>query len=504
MKGRKKVKGSKGGGSKNAGAYVKKQLAAMEGKSASKPSQSHSSSSGSSSYSGSSSGSSSGSESVSSECYSSEDDSISKERAEELAERYTEEGKKLSKKQMDAALRIEQDEGRSGYKDGGYHPVAIGDTFKEKRYKVYSKVGWGHFSTVWKAKDNETGQFVALKIVRSAWQYTEAARDEIKFLDKLASADKERKCCCMHLLDHFIHFGPNGHHECMVFELLGSNLLDLIRIYHYRGIPVRIVKYITKQILIALDFIHRVCGVIHTDLKPENVLLGMTITEELYRPDRHPSSSSSATASKEVKVKEGEGESKPEKVDSEKEKVETPAASAKTVPPFEELYKVYLADFGNANWIKKHFTDDIQTRQYRAPEVILGAPWSTTVDLWSLACMVFELLTGEYLFEPKSGSSYSKEDDHLCQMIELLGPMPKSLMKGKHVGKYFNKRGGLLHIPPSDMKEWTLFPILRDKYQFSEKDAQEITDFLLPMLEYEPLKRASAQAMLKHPWVSDI
>ena len=74
--------------------------------------------------------------------------------------------------------------------------------------------------------------------------------------------------------------------------------------------------------------------------------------------------------------------------------------------------------------------------------------------------MVFELLTGEYLFEPKCGNGYTKEDDHLCQMIELLGPIPKSLRKGKRANKFFNQAGKMLHIAASDMKEWPLYPVL--------------------------------------------
>jgi len=486
MKSSKKKKSTK----KNPGEYVKKQLAMAEAKTKPKAEgESARGSEGGSSGSGSGSCSSSGSGSGSSSsaesgtwCASSDDDGTVKEQAAEVAEHAVEVGLKLTEEEMEAALRIDQDEGRESYKKGGYHPVRIGDAFKESRYVVYSKVGWGHFSTVWKAKDTKTGHFVALKIVRSAWQYTEAARDEIKFLERLASEDVKHECCCMHLLDHFHHFGPNGVHECMVFELLGSNLLDLIKLYHYRGIPIKIVKYITKQVLIALDFIHRVCGVIHTDLKPENVLLGRLITPELYRP-KTPSSDGAAGA---------------------EASAATTTPSGEEIPPFEDLYRSYLADFGNANWKTHHFTDDIQTRQYRSPEVILGAQWSTQVDMWSLACMVFELLTGEYLFEPKSGKTFTKEDDHLCQMMELLGPMPNTLLMGKHTSKFFNKRGEMLHIAKSDMRMWPLKPVLLEKYRFPEKDAEEISEFLLPMLELEPLKRASAQAMLKHKWLADV
>ena len=331
----------------------------------------------------------------------------------------------------------------------------------------------------------------------------------------------------------------------MVFELLGSNLLDLIKLYHYRGIPIPIVKYITRQVLVALDFIHRT-SVIHTDLKPENVLLGHIITEELYRPKKpaqaeEPKTEPAAAAADydddEDDEKEAGTEQAPDvvpatattgttpaeeekKADAEEEEEEEPLvttpvalvpppsppaeATEKETLPFKELYRAYLADFGNANWTSSHFTEDIQTRQYRSPEVILGAQWSTPVDLWSLACMVFELLTGDFLFEPKSGDGYSKEDDHLCQMIELLGPMPRSLLRGKHAPRYFNKKGQLLHIAPEDMHEWPLQPILHEKYQFSEEDSKAIADFLLPMLVYEPLKRKNAHEMLRHPWLADV
>lgn len=73
-------------------------------------------------------------------------------------------------------------------------------------------------------------------------------------------------------------------------------------------------------------------------------------------------------------------------------------------------YKVKIVDFGNACWTHKQFTQDVQTRQYRAPEVILGAGYDESCDMWSMACIIFELLTGDLLFEPKNGRNYSKND----------------------------------------------------------------------------------------------
>ena len=82
--------------------------------------------------------------------------------------------------------------------------------------------------------------------------------------------------------------------------------------------------------------------------------------------------------------------------------------------------QVKIADLGNACWTYHHFTEDIQTRQYRSLEVILGAGYSTSADIWSLACMAFELATGDYLFEPHSGDNYSRDEDHIAHIIELL------------------------------------------------------------------------------------
>jgi serine/threonine-protein kinase SRPK3 len=72
--------------------------------------------------------------------------------------------------------------------------------------------------------------------------------------------------------------------------------------------------------------------------------------------------------------------------------------------------RVKIADLGNACWVDHHYTDDIQTRQYRAPEVILGASYDSSADIWSAGCTVFELLTGDFLFEPRTGKHHSKND----------------------------------------------------------------------------------------------
>lgn len=78
--------------------------------------------------------------------------------------------------------------------------------------------------------------------------------------------------------------------------------------------------------------------------------------------------------------------------------------------------KCKLVDFGNACWTYKQFTNDIQTRQYRCPEVILGSKYSTSADLWSFACICFELATGDVLFDPHSGDNFDR--DEVCTYLD--------------------------------------------------------------------------------------
>lgn len=177
------------------------------------------------------------------------------------------------------------EEDSEDYCKGGYHPVTVGEIFKDGKYKVVRKLGWGHFSTVWLSKDTATGKHVALKVVRSAAHYTETAIDEIKLLNKIVQArpDHPGRKHVVSLLDSFEHKGPNGVHVCMVFEVLGENLLGLIKRYNHRGIPMPLVKQITKQVLLGLDYLHRDCGIIHTDLKPENVLIEIGDVEKIVK-----------------------------------------------------------------------------------------------------------------------------------------------------------------------------------------------------------------------------
>jgi serine/threonine-protein kinase SRPK3 len=98
-------------------------------------------------------------------------------------------------------------------------------------------------------------------------------KNDSEQLTKGAASDH---CHNVMLLNSFMYDGPNGKHFIMVFEILGVNLLEIMKRYDYKGIPLPLVRIIAKQILIGLDYLHRICRIIHTDLKPENVIVNLS------------------------------------------------------------------------------------------------------------------------------------------------------------------------------------------------------------------------------------
>ena len=107
-----------------------------------------------------------------------------------------------------------------------------------------------------------------------------------------------------------------------------------------------------------------------------------------------------------------------------------------------------IADLGNACWKHHQFSTEIQTRQYRSPEVILGQTYNETADIWSFGCMMYEMLTGDLLFQPRKTEDWGKNDDHLAQMQELLGTFdPIFLARSSKMRKYFMKNGKMKKFP---------------------------------------------------------
>uniref|UniRef100_A0A8V5GV30 non-specific serine/threonine protein kinase n=1 Tax=Melopsittacus undulatus TaxID=13146 RepID=A0A8V5GV30_MELUD len=481
----------------------------------------------------------------------------------------------------------EQEDPRD-YCKGGYYPVRIGDLFNG-RYHVVRKLGWGHFSTVWLCWDIRRKRFVALKVVKSAPQYTETALDEIKLLKCVRDSDPSdpKRENIVQLIDDFRISGVNGVHVCMVLEVLGHQLLRWIIKSNYQGLPLPCVKSIIRQVLEGLDYLHTKCNIIHTDIKPENVLLqvGEPFVRQLAAEaarwargggppqsagtPRTPPCERLSRAQRRRRRRQRRRQShRLEQCLQELQRLQEPRAPpggagesghrsqgrvhwgggggqgnasfpvraggaqglSPTPPPHRSgspgprggggqppqrrlllggnpldprcapRLRVKIADLGNGCWVHHHFTEDIQTRQYRALEVLLGAGYGPPADIWSTACMAFELATGDYLFEPHSGEDYSRDEDHIAHVIELLGEIPRHVaLGGRFSREFFNRRGELRHI--RHLRPWGLRAVLQEKYEWSRGAAAAFTRFLRPMLAFEPARRATANQCLRHPWL---
>jgi serine/threonine-protein kinase SRPK3 len=432
------------------------------------------------------------------------------------AENKTEPAMQLVFPEQESEYESSESEDEEDYRVGGYHPVEIGDTFNEGRYRVLQKLGWGHFSTVWLCYDSVGKRHCAVKVQKSDSHYAEAARDEIKLLNALHAAPRSEHSSenVVELLDYFEHRGPNGLHVCLTFEVLSKSLLSLIKRFNYRGVPVKFIKVISRQILQGLFYSHEDCQIIHTDLKPENILFNVHKNEK--RTLTNMALEAAAEMEKRERIQKERraarrrdrsvgSETNAEDSDNSDYGVDFHDAGTNYQPSPELAFasgKIKIVDFGNACWEHKHFTDDIQTRQYRAPEVILGSGYSSKADIWSLACLIFELATGDFLYDPHSGKDYDRDEDHLALMMELLGPLPSHMIaKGMYSHQFYNKRGELLHI--KRLNFWSLRDVLREKYKLAPESADGLSSFLLPMLYYDPDKRVSSRQALRHPFIND-
>mgnify|MGYP003684278745 CR=1 FL=1 len=258
----------------------------------------------------------------------------------------------------------------NGWDDENYDYIVKNGELFDDRYVVSTVIGKGSFGQVVKAYDRVKSEYVAIKIIKSKKPFLQQAKTEIELLEFLNKKDPMDSACIVRLREHFFFRG----HQCLAFEMLSYNLYDLLRHTNFKGVSLNLIRKFGKQILKALCFLNlRDVSVLHCDLKPENILL------------RHPKRSA-----------------------------------------------IKLIDFGSSCRDGQTIYSYIQSRFYRSPEVLLGCPYSTSIDMWSLGCILVEMHTGEPLF------SGQDEADQVGKIHELLGAPPTHMIQSGTKGlKYY-------------------------------------------------------------------
>ncbi|KAH9417800.1 hypothetical protein DERP_013575 [Dermatophagoides pteronyssinus] len=316
------------------------------------------------------------------------------------------------------------------------------------RYEMLKVIGKGSFGQVIKVYDHKTQQHVALKIVRNEKRFHRQAQEEIRILQHLKKQDKDNTMNIIHMYEHFIF----RNHMCITFELLSVNLYELIKKNHFQGFSIQLIRRFAYSILRCLEALYN-NKIIHCDLKPENVLLKQ------------------------------QGRS-----------------------------GIKVIDFGSSCFEHQRIYTYIQSRFYRAPEVILGASYGMPIDMWSLGCILAELATGYPLLPGEN------ENDQLSCIIELLGMPPQKLIDvSKRAKIFFNSKGyprycytkvlsdgsvliegsrtprGKMRGPPGT-KSWSV--------ALKGCEDECFVDFIKKCLDWDPHTRMTPYAALRHSWLT--
>ncbi|XP_059667451.1 dual specificity protein kinase YAK1 homolog isoform X2 [Cornus florida] len=355
--------------------------------------------------------------------------------------------------------------------------VLINLDTQQRRYIVKDILGHGTFGQVAKCWDTETNSFVAVKIIKNQPAYYQQALVEVSILTMLNKKfDPENRHHIVRIKDYFVY----QRHLCISFELLDTNLYELIKINHFRGLSLSIVQLFSKQILRGLALM-KDAGIIHCDLKPENILL---------------------------------------------------CTSAK--PP-----AIKIIDFGSACMEDRTVYSYIQSRYYRSPEVLLGYQYTTAIDMWSFGCIVAELFLGLPLFPGASEFDLLKRmikilgeqpPDYVLKEAKNTSKFFKCVgnINSEESGQVFMGRRSAYEAlteeeyearelkKPSIGKEYFNHMNLEaivTKYPYRKNLPEEdvikesqirlaLIDFLRGLVEFDPSKRWSPLQASKHPFVT--
>jgi len=412
-----------------------------------------------------------------------------------------------------------------------------GDVIKDT-YLILNKIGSGAYASVWLTYDLKKKTFYALKI-QNGEDYDEGI-EEVELFKQIRNI----KCKYINnMLCNFIYEKNDEEHVCMLFNLMAGSIFDITRRGKYaRGFPVDVVKDIIYQTLIALYFTHEKLNLIHTDIKPENILLSGThndIKDIIYKFQRFDFESTFKKNKKRYRKSktnplrktindlvnyleinnDEESSMSSDESDSESTLIDISSDSDDSQDTCydehqllidEELIMnpdVCLSDYGSCCNIQNNNQKEIQTRYYRAPEVILGCPYNEKVDVWSIGCTVYELITGQTLFEPTKSHNISRNRKHLHDIYCRLGKIPDSMVEDSRRKSEFFRHNGLLkgisklnYIP----LPLFLYEKMKNKLDTGDDDFIYLVDFIEKCLELDPNNRFSVEECINHEWFASI
>ena len=316
------------------------------------------------------------------------------------------------------------------------------------RYEILEIVGKGSFGKVLRCFDHKTGSHAAVKVIRNKKRFHHQALVEVKILERLRHARREASAPggassssshgdgggCVEMREYFYF----RNHLCIAFELLSSNLYEFCKTNGFRGLSLGLCRRFAGQLLRSLRFL-RAQRIIHCDLKPENVLL------------------------------------------------ERPNKSA-----------IKLVDFGSSCFEDERAYTYIQSRFYRAPEVILGTPYDQGIDMWSLGCVLAELYAGRPLFPGEN------EAEQLARIMEVIGaPPPSALADATRAETFFRRGTGEPKPATTHTRDGKRrIPGSRDLAEVLRCTDRAFVSFIEKCLRWNARDRLTPERALKHEWIA--